>query len=242
MRRFTFVIGGLVLGLAWLLSVGSNEAVAQGSPAIIIYSHGTVRPQKAEDCNADYNRVPDSLTRLEQRGLARIRFLCSTATDDDKEQGTYIYKRAGEIGREVDLLRARGARARDIFLAGHSAGAWSSLMFMSSGADRVNAAILFAPACCGPRSERDVYPQWLKVIQPRQVSEITSGKIISALVFAYSDDPFNRPQDLGFLTKTFPNSIRLIAEACGAGHLTHLSDCQGGQTADEIEKYLAARR
>jgi pimeloyl-ACP methyl ester carboxylesterase len=166
--------------------------------------------------------------------------LCSSATDGP-EQGSYIYKRADEIGRQVDALRAAGVPSRRIFLAGHSAGAWSSLMFMRSHADKVNAAILFAPACCGRRSEIDQYPVWLRQIQPAQIAQIKTGQAINALVFAYSDDAFNRPADLAFLTKAFPRGVTMETESCGKGHLTLLSDCRLSATSQTIEKYITDR-
>jgi pimeloyl-ACP methyl ester carboxylesterase len=231
----------VLLACVPLALAGRWPAAADASrQAVIIYSHGTTRPQALEDCNASYNRVPPSLTQLEKAGAARIVFLCSKATDGNGP-GSYIYKRAREIRGEVDRLRAAGVPARRIFLAGHSAGAWSSLMFMREHAERINAAILFAPACCGPRSEIALYPWWRRTIQPRQVAEITSGKRISALVFAYPDDRFDRPEDIEFLSKAFPKSVTVIPVACGAGHRTHLNDCRFGQTTEAIGNYLAER-
>jgi pimeloyl-ACP methyl ester carboxylesterase len=208
--------------------------------ATIIYSHGTTRPQQVENCDAPANRVPPSLKQLESRGLATIRYLCSKATDDGV-RGSYIYKRAAEIGAVVDELLAKNVSPKDIFLAGHSAGAWSSLMYMRGHAAKVNAAILFAPACCGPRYEIDQYPAWLKEVQPRQISEIVSGQPITSLVFAYTDDAFNRPEELSFLTKAFPSSTQLVVSSCGNGHLTLLRDCKEGQTADLIRKFVESR-
>jgi pimeloyl-ACP methyl ester carboxylesterase len=220
-------------------SQSTAQTVGDGR-AVIIYSHGTTRPQKVEDCNAPYNRVPPSLTVLETTGVARIIFLCSSAIDGPK-QGSYIYKRADEIGKQVDALRAAGVPSHRIFLAGHSAGAWSSLMFMRSHADKVNAAILFAPACCGRRSEIDKYPVWLRQIQPAQIAQIVAGQAINALVFAYSDDAFNRPADLAFLTKAFPRSVTMVTESCGSGHNTLRSDCMLSATSKAIKNYIADR-
>lgn len=234
--------GAAVLRIAGCVALilAAPAAAAQTRKVYIVYSHGTERPQQRENCRADFNRVPPSLTDLESKGLATIVFVCSTSTDDGVT-GSYIYKRAREIGRAVDELRAKNVIARDIFLAGHSAGAWASLMYLRDDADRVNGAILFAPACCGVRSEIDQYPVWLRHIQPKQIGEIVSGKPVAALVFAYEDDPFNRPADLSFLSRAF-SSVQLIASRCNAGHLTHLKDCRLGDTEDRIRKFIEARQ
>jgi hypothetical protein len=114
-------------------------------------------------------------------------------------------------------------------------------MFMRSHAGKVNAAILFAPACCGRRSEIDKYPVWLRKIQPAQIAQLVAGQTINALVFAYSDDAFNRPADLAFLTRAFPGSVTMVTESCGRGHNTLRSDCMLAATSQTIKTYIADR-
>ena len=57
---------------------------------IIIWSHGTERPQKRENCLK--LSVPESLFALSENDNVYFYFLCSRATDGDK-LGSYIYKR-----------------------------------------------------------------------------------------------------------------------------------------------------
>lgn len=208
------------------------------SAVVVIYSHGTTRPQVVENCGARYNQPPDTLTDLTggQSPLI-VHFLCSRATDDGVA-GSYIYKRADEIGDAVAAFAQAGVPAANLYLAGHSAGAWSSLMYMSEHAETVAGAVLFAPACCGPRHEIDDYPVWRTVIRPRQVAEITGGDTLQAVVFAYTDDEFNRPRELTFLTQAYPQTVTLVAQSCGNGHGTFRRDCNADATRSAIADYL----
>ena len=208
---------------------------------VVVYSHGTVRPQIIEDCGRWFNAVPDSVLALEKSSGTHIYFLCSGATDDGI-QGSYIYGRAREIETTLDKLIAAGVPPRNIFLAGHSAGGWASLMMMKNAGRKFNAAIVFAPACCGPRSEASIYPAWRGQVRPSQVREMLDVERIDALVFGYDDDRFNRPEDLRFLTDAFPRSVKLFGYFCGSGHKTHLRDCQLTKTTRLIRDYIRDRQ
>lgn len=208
---------------------------------VIIYSHGTTRPQVREDCSRSYNRVPSVLTDIDALATWDVFYLCSRATDSGNP-GSYIYKRKAEILAVADQLAAAGVPRSNIFLAGHSAGAWSSLMAMDAMGTKFNGAVLFAPACCGPRSETTVYPIWRTQIRPRQVGEMTAFATMNALVFGFPNDAFNRPEELTFLTDAFPTTVTLNVPACARGHGSHLSECQGdAAVATAIRDYLAAR-
>jgi pimeloyl-ACP methyl ester carboxylesterase len=229
---------------------GTMPPLQIDSPAtatVIIYIHGTTRPQRRENCEKSYNVPPKSLTTLASptadgtTANSHIYFLCSTATDDGSA-GSYIFKRARELRTHLDLLTAAGVKPRNIFVAGHSAGGWTALMAMSDAGTRFNAAIVFAPACCGPRKEESRYPIWRQKIRPFQISRITATAHLRVLVFAYNDDPFNRPQDLGFLTAHDPAGATLVGYDCGHGHATHRFDCRLADTKTMISAYIAARK
>lgn len=205
-----------------------------------MYSPGTRRPQEREDCTTWWNQVPASVTAAARDLGARVEYLCPRATDDGV-RGSYIGKRRAEIEAALDAQIARGAAPSHIFLVGHSAGAWSSLMLMGEIGRKFNAAILFAPACCGPRSERDVYPEWLAEVQPAQIRQMLRAPSMAALVFAYPDDAFNRPDDLGFLANAYPRTVELMVSACNRGHSTHVRDCQTDMTRRRIVDYVRSR-
>ena len=209
-----------------------------GATRVIVYSHGTSNSLVREDCWIRHNKPPRTLTSLVDADPHLVlTYLCSQATDG-RDPGSYIHKRADEIGAVVDGLTAMGVPAANIYLSGHSAGAWASLMYMSRAADTVAGGILFAPACCGPRYNADRYPIWRGEIRPRQVRQILGGNTLNALVFAYTDDEFNRPRDLVFLPGAYPETITLVSQSCGNGHQTHQIDCDAYGTRARIAAFI----
>ncbi len=216
------------------------DAPVASAEVVFLYSPGTRRPRDREDCSAGFNQVPTSVADAARELGARIVYVCPQATDGGV-RGSYIAKRAAEIEAALDAQLARGTAPSRLFLVGHSAGAWSSLMLMGRLGEKFNAAILFAPACCGPRSERDVYPAWLAEVQPAQVQQMLRARAMAALVIAYADDPFNRPEELRFLPETYPAGVELWPVSCHQGHLTLLRDCQLDVTRRRIVDYVRSR-
>ena len=204
---------------------------------IIIFSHGTTRPQKKEKCTKSYNKIPKSLRILTTLDNTYFYYLCSKAVDGGKI-GSYIYKRKKEINDVLNQLISLGVKPENVFLAGHSAGGWTSLMMMDEVEKKFNSAIVFAPAFAGPRSEIDKYPKWRKEERPKQVKKMTETKIIKALIFAYEDDRFNRPKELMFLKEKYPNSVEIVSYNCGNGHSTGYNDCRISDTKKIIKNYL----
>lgn len=63
-------------------------------------------------------------------------------------------------------------------------------------------------------------------------------KRIEALVFAYEDDGFNRPQDLKFLTDAYPKSLQMIGYHCGEGHFAYQKDASSRKTKPALRIIL----
>ncbi|MDA7577473.1 hypothetical protein N8700_05615 [Candidatus Pelagibacter sp.] len=204
---------------------------------IIIFSHGTTRPKKKEKCKRKYNSIPNSLFSLSEIDNVFFYYLCSKATDGNNP-GSYIIKRVKEIENVLDQLLDNGIKPKNIFLSGVSAGGWSSLMLMQKVGKKFNSAIVFAPACCGPRHEINKYPKWRKEIRPNQVKQIENANSIKALIFAYEDDKFNRSKELMFLKEKSPETVKLIEYKCGEGHNTYRKDCKIDETKKIIKKYI----
>ena len=216
---------------------------------VIIYSHGTTMAYRKEDCRKWWNAVPKSLSALEKNTNTYIYYLCSVATEPRGQpaQGAYIFKRIKEIDSVLDSFLDLGVLPKNIFLSGYSAGGWASLMLMSQISGKFNAVVAFAPAFAGKRSEIHQYPVWRKEIRPRQVKQMISNNEIEALIFAYKNDAYNRPQELQFLIEAFPNTVQLIGYKCDVslgktGHTTHINDCQRSKTSDLIRNYLEDRK
>ena len=208
---------------------------------IILYSHGTTRPQKREKCSRKFNAIPKSLLALKENSNTYFYYLCSKAVDGEIE-GSYINKRAKEIDSVLNQLISVGVKPKNIFLSGVSAGGWSSLMMMDKVEVKFNSAIVFAPACCGPRSEINKYPKWRREIRPIQIKKMTEAKVVKALIFTYEDDKFNRSQELIFLKEKSPDTVKLVSYSCGKGHNTYEKDCKLEETKRIIKSYIEKQK
>ena len=52
----------------------------------------------------------------------------------------------------------------------------------------------------------------------------SNQKRLNFLVFAYEDDPFNRPKDLDFLLNRKTSYSEIIGYNCNKGHFTYKKD------------------
>jgi len=215
-----------------------------GKAIVVIYNHGTARPQVRENCGAYFNRVPETLLALRKDGVLVYR-LCSRATErtGPERAGTYIYRRMAEVEATIRQLRRAGVQPSRLFVASHSAGGWTALMLKARQPALFNAVIAFAPAFAGPRAEENRYPHWRKQARPRQIREMTRARTLHALIFAYENDPFNRPQDLQFLPTRYPGQVTLVGYPCEAArkHLILHYDCRATKTTERIRAYIKAR-
>jgi len=126
---------------------------------VIIYNHGISRPQQREPCFLSYNQPPKSLTALRDNKTL-VYQLCSTSTEAPaiSSAGKQVYLRKIEINYAIDAFQARGVLPKHLFLAGHSNGAWTSLMMMRDVNKRFNGVIAYAPAFAGKRNEVNIAP------------------------------------------------------------------------------------
>ncbi len=228
------------------------NAVAFSAPPdqqiVIIYNHGISAPQQREPCYMPYNRPPPSLQQLVSDHLL-VYSLCSTAIESPlpSSAGKQVYLRKQEISHAIDAFLARGILPRHLFLAGHSNGGWTSLMMARDTDKRFNGIIAFAPAFAGKRSEAKMFPWWRKEVRPRQIADMLSAPRMDALVFAYDNDPYNRPQDLLFLTEHYPlkdgHGVKLISYSCHRfnAHQTYRQDCRLPETRKIITQFIQSQ-
>ncbi len=174
-----------------------------------------------------------------------IYYLCSDVAEEPliSTAGTYVYKRLDEIERILDELLAAGVSADRVFLAGHSAGGWASLMAAAVFPEKFNGVIAFAPAFAGKRSNAKRFPHWRQVVRPRLIKHMLTAPTLPALVFAYRRDPYNRPEELAFLAEAYPDSVRFVPYGCenALSHLLHLYDCRESETSAAIADFIADR-
>jgi len=212
---------------------------------VIIYNHGISRPQNIEPCYLSYNKPPKSLTALRDNKTL-VYQLCSTSTESPaiSSAGRQVYLRKIEINYAIDAFLARGIQPKHLFLAGHSNGAWTSLMMMRDVNKRFNGVIAFAPAFAGRRNEVNIAPWWRNTVRPNQIKDMLGAPMMDALVFSYENDAYNRPQELQFLSSNYPlvgsNGIDLVSYGCGLrnAHVTYRKDCRLTDTTRRIRYFV----
>ena len=206
---------------------------------IIIWMHGTKRPAVAGNYNCTDDMPPESLTLAARKLNFSLYYLCSRAVDG-REKGSFIYKRVDELEEKIKQLNQAGIKSENIFVSGFSAGGWTALMAARMLPTRFKGGVLFAPAFAGPRYETRIFPIWRKLIRPKQVSKILEAKRLNFLIFAYNDDPFNRPEDLYVFRRQGNSFPKITGYTCNRGHFTYKNDCKGKETYEEILSFFQA--
>ena len=69
---------------------------------------------------------------------------------------------------------------------------------------------------------------------------VLEGERLDFLIFAYSDDPFNRPEDLNVFVKSNNVYPKIIGYSCKKGHFTYRQDCKSEKTYKEILNFFQA--
>ena len=210
-----------------------------GQSKVIIWMHGTDRPAIAGNLNCNDDMPPDSLMLAANKLNISVYYLCSNATDSGIK-GSFIYKRVLELEETINLFNEAGIKSHNIYLSGFSAGGWTALMAAKTIPLKFNKGVLFAPAFAGPRYETRFFPVWRKIIRPKQVKEILKAEKLEFLIFAYEDDPFNRPIELEFLINKEKLYPEIIGYDCNEGHFTYRKDCEGEKTHQRIMSFFQA--
>ena len=228
------------------------------SKRLIIWLHGQGNPRKKERCSAQHNLPPRSVIALDEMPDTHVYYHCTAVVDPRVEKdnvaddgihytrgyamGAYTLGRRDELEGLLDHLIALGVQPENITVTGHSAGAWTGLLAAASYPEKFETLIAFAPAFAGPRNEETMYPWWRKIVRPEQIEMLTKPNDVKKLIFAYTDDAFNRPAELAFLEKAFPQTSQVISQSCGAGHNTHKKDCKKDETIALMKALIVSRQ
>ncbi|RMF38861.1 MAG: alpha/beta hydrolase [Alphaproteobacteria bacterium] len=208
---------------------------------VVIYSHGTSNSQEEENCSAPGNDVPPSLRALTRDGVY-IWYLCSRVAlrTPPQQPERYVLWRMEEVADAIEMFLAAGVRPERLFLAGHSAGGWTSLMMARDWMGRLGGIIAYAPAFAGTRADARERPEWRGEARPRMVRRMLEARRMRALVFAYEADEFNRPQELRFLTDAYPDGVRMIRYHCDDehDHASHVWDCRLDLSTEEVRRFV----
>ncbi len=181
------------------------------SKLLIVYLPGSDREYEQDRCLPtqpdSYWGVPPviaTLAGLQAAGRELLVFAFCSPTrrgsyDEETRTGRpKVSGRAADLAALLGQFGRRGIEPRQIFLAGHSAGAWAALLTARHNAPLFNATVAFAPALAGPRSGRS--PGW-QALRDEQVASLGQAARLDVLVYAFRGDRFNRPRDLEFLRR-----------------------------------------
>ena len=99
-----------------------------------------------------------------------------------------------------------------IFLIGHSCGAWHSLFISSQNSDLVNSVIAFSPSCFGPRY---LYFQRRGFLKQRRndIKKISNTELLSSIIFVSPNDIRENHMTLKWLKKI--DGVKMIKTLIG---------------------------
>lgn len=169
---------------------------------LLIYNHGSRQEFYPDRCEASAG-VPQVVRNLSGRQVAGKRvlvyaFCTPSRVGEYRHQSRTgepkVAKRARDIENLVQKFTATGLPSENIFLVGHSAGAWASLLVSRRGNVDINAVIGFAPAFAGPIATRS--SGWWDLRRKQSTLMRTSPRM-DALVFAFDGDPYYELSELG---------------------------------------------
>jgi predicted alpha/beta hydrolase family esterase len=235
-----------------------EQSIAYPEPdkkILLIYNHGSTQEFRRDQCRPNGSTTPLVVKELSGKkvlGLDVVVYgFCTPAKTGSYQQGSRagepkIMRRVENIEEVVRSFQNSGVPTEHIFLVGHSAGGWASLMVARRHNVRINAVIAFAPAFAGRKSGRS--PGW-QALHDNHVRFMAEAREMNALVYAFDSDAFNSPEDLAFLGD-IPGTrlVRLGAQEidgseCDSpdGHQTVFRDCFARTQERVILAYLAER-
>jgi hypothetical protein len=257
----TFFLGGCAVQSQFIPAPPPGTAersVAYPQPdkkILLIYNHGSTQEYERDQCAPDGSTTPGVVKDLSGKKVLGFDVVvygfCTPAKTGNYDQRSgagepKIMKRVENIEDVVRGFQDSGVPAGHIFLAGHSAGGWASLLVARRHNVRINAVIAFAPAFAGKKSGRE--PGWQE-LHDDHVHFLAEAREMNALVYAFDSDAFNSPEDLAFL-RDIPGVrfVHLGAQEidgirCDSpdGHQTVFRDCFAKTQEEAILEYLAER-
>jgi hypothetical protein len=226
---------------------------------VLIYTHGSVGEFEPDPCRLERQDVPfgmpSAIAVLDGRRLwgklLRVDGFCTPSkvgqfdTASGRPRRLKVELRKEDLRERVLAYRAQGVPARQIFLAGHSAGAWAALMLEAEEPTLFNAVVAIAPAFAGRRQDQDAL--WLRVRQ-NEFDQLLSAPKLDGLLFAFEGDPYETPATLQALASRWDLAFVAVAESarrqrgCSAEpHQTALDSCFAAGWSGAIGDWLAAK-
>lgn len=260
MKRFLFfvcllVLSGCVSTSGFLSNPDDGNASLGGvnntkDYLYLIYSHGSLSENKKDPCfpASDWlpGRVPRVVADLDQQRISGLRVLvyvlCTKVPareHNDDPSRIKVMLRAEEIQGVLRALHDIGVPAQQVFLVGHSAGAWASLLAMKYQPQWVNAVIGFAPAFAGVKKYRN--DTWAAMRVEHQQALLAAPDLPS-LLYGFADDPYYDAQDLEFLKQIPGTQLEWISGGrCSRGHGAVFRTCFRDAKRLQILDFIRSR-
>jgi len=191
---------------------------------LLLYAHGSRQEYLRDRCFPNSLTTPRWLRRFAGRRVAgqpvSVYAVCTPSRTGEfahaeRTGEPKVVKRAHDLETVVARFVDAGFAPGRIFLLGHSAGGWASLLAIHDGQPPVAGAIAFAPAFAGPLRTRSAGWQWLR---DTQAERLAGGEHLPALVFAYRGDRFEAPAALEFL-RNVPGVRMIELDTAGCGNI-----------------------
>lgn len=189
---------------------------------LLIYNHGSRQEFYPDRCDPASD-VPQVVRNLDGRQVAGKQVIvyafCTPSRvgeyrHESRTGEPKVVKRARDIENLVDKFTAAGLPSRNIFLVGHSAGAWASFLVSRRGNVDVNAVIGFAPAFAGPSATRS--SGWWD-LHRKQSALLRTSPQLDALVFAFEGDPYSEVSELGSVFSASGVEFAPVPRVTGGG-------------------------
>ncbi|MGO1119406.1 alpha/beta hydrolase [Rhodovibrionaceae bacterium A322] len=227
---------------------------------LLIFSAGSDEERLPDPCGADRRITPAFLTDLAGSNIdlnsasspgtktLAVLVFCSPfvlgAFDQESGDGEpKIARRSHLLATLLTQVAQRGLSADQVFLVGHSAGAWASMEAAGLEPDKLAGVVALAPAFAGPRDERPA--TWQTLFEDRR-QELSKTLTSPTLLYTFQLDRYGEQSDIADLA-ALPSvtpldlpSHRIDGRACRGyhPHRTAFYDCFRRTQLTRIKDFL----
>lgn len=248
------------IAVTWEDQVAAAEAPISGPQTlanprgslVLIVTHGSDQENIPDPCHLDRVNAPwgmpgaiDALRGTKLGGKTVVIDPFCTPHKVGTSSTLKVELRKADLEARVTAYRQQGVPAGQIFLVGHSAGGWASLLLKMEQPGLFNAVIALAPAFSGEEADRDA---WWWQRRQEYLDRFAAARDLSALIFAFDGDTFEEPGDLEELVMR--RDVTFVAvdgdeqQAAGCDAWSHgipISDCFAPTWGGLVQDYIVDR-
>ena len=213
---------------------------------LVIFLHGSEADEAEDFCEPKISpegTVPPVIGALSGEKIGGKRILvfapCSKSRGGpiwNGRQDYKFYKRGIELKSLLARFEAVGYDRRNIFLTGHSVGAWISLTQLAKFPGSVRGVIAFSPAFAGMNSARNERnPFWVPE-RARQVDLLQRTASLPSLIYAFEGDEWESQSELRGIFGKVPHA-QLVEKNYGPARIYNRTPgiyCHNGVYTDRF--------